>query len=591
MPGRSWTSRRRKFTTASSGESRRSRRLFAPAARGTSTGISGSCLEPSSWHYCCSERVKDDRRETAWARAPRDDPARAARAARHRHDPEAQGPAPVPAGCRDPSAVPRPRQAPPQGHGASGHGLGLLPVDSGARPSSHDRRGGARSGRAGGAPCLSVGRRVDASRAARARPLSRGGRCARRRRRIRRHGGLTGDDSRTARRTGVDDGRILDRGSRRDDRARHPRSAPRDVLDPRLARSGPPRLCCYARAATRRDRPYSRGQPRHSPRANDAARRHAARALRAGARLHGACIAHATDRDARLRGSPLLPSRTGGRRERHRPPARSWRVRREGPCARDLSRARRVVLRQASVLPASAVPCHRLRVRPCGARAEDTMSAAETVHTIIDDLGALLLFTMILIVIASQISRAIYAVAAQSLFIAIAGGVLAMFTGNVDLWVIAGVTLAVKAIMLPWVLHWVVRRMNVRREVEPVIPDAATIVLAVAVVVMSFDLSTSLGTVRQAITGNALPVGIALTVLGVLVMATRKTALTQMVGLFASENGIFFTAMAVTQGMPLIIEIGVTLDVILAALVMTILVLRVRSTVDADIADLDRLRG
>jgi len=217
--------------------------------------------------------------------------------------------------------------------------------------------------------------------------------------------------------------------------------------------------------------------------------------------------------------------------------------------------------------------------------------SAETVHTIIDDLGALLLFSMILIVMASQISRAIYAVAAQSFFIATAGAVLAASTGNVDLWVIAGVTLAVKAIMLPWVLHWVVRRMNVRREVEPVIPDAATIVLAVAVVVMSFDLSTSLGTVRQAITGNALPVGIALTVLGVLVMATRKTALTQMVGLFASENGIFFTAMAVTQGMPLIIEIGVSLDVILAALVMTILVLRVRSTVDADIADLDRLRG
>src|SRR4030065_8488 len=92
-------------------------------------------------------------------------------------------------------------------------------------------------------------------------------------------------------------------------------------------------------------------------------------------------------------------------------------------------------------------------------------------------------------------------------------------------------------------------------------------------------------TARQAITGNALPVGIALTLTGVLVMATRKTALHQMVGLFASENGIFFTAMAVTQGIPLIIEIGVILDVILAALVMTILVLRVRSTGDADIAD------
>jgi hydrogenase-4 component E len=215
----------------------------------------------------------------------------------------------------------------------------------------------------------------------------------------------------------------------------------------------------------------------------------------------------------------------------------------------------------------------------------------ETVHTIIDNLGALLLFTMIVIVAATQVYRAIYAVAIQSLLIAVAGAVLAASTGNVDLWVIAGITIVVKAIVLPWVLHRVVQRMNVRREVEPVIPVAATLALTVAVVVLSFQLSVSLGAVGRAITGNALPVGIALTLLGVLVMATQKTALTQMVGLFASENGIFFTAMAVTQGMPLIIEIGVILDVILAALVMAILVLRVRSTVDADIADLDRLKG
>ena len=217
--------------------------------------------------------------------------------------------------------------------------------------------------------------------------------------------------------------------------------------------------------------------------------------------------------------------------------------------------------------------------------------SAETVHAIIDDLGALLLFTMVLIVAAGQIYRAIYSVAAQSFLIAVAGAVLATSTGNVDLWVIAGITLVIKAIALPWVLHRVVQRMNVRREVEPVIPVAATLALAVAVVVMSFQLSASLGAVSQAITGNALPVGIALTLLGVLVMATQKTALSQMVGLFASENGIFFTAMAVTQGMPLIIEIGVILDVILAVLVMAIMVLRVRSTVDADIADLEELRG
>ena len=198
---------------------------------------------------------------------------------------------------------------------------------------------------------------------------------------------------------------------------------------------------------------------------------------------------------------------------------------------------------------------------------------------------------MILIVAAGQIYRAIYAVAAQSFLIAVAAAVLAAATGHRDLWVIAGITLAVKATLLPWVLHRVVQRMNVRREVEPVIPIAGTLALAMVIVVVSFQLSASLGPVRQAITGNALPVGIALTLTGVLVMATRKTALTQMVGLFASENGVFFTAMSVTEGMPLIIEIGVILDVILAALVMAIMVLHVRSTIDADIADLDRLKG
>jgi hydrogenase-4 membrane subunit HyfE len=148
-----------------------------------------------------------------------------------------------------------------------------------------------------------------------------------------------------------------------------------------------------------------------------------------------------------------------------------------------------------------------------------------------------------------------------------------------------------KAILLPWLLIWVVKRINIPRDIEPVIPINVTLAFAAGIVVLAFHLSASLGGVRQAITGNALPVGIGLILLGVLVMASRRKALVQMVGLFASENGIFFTAMAISQGMPLIIEIGVILDVVLGALVMGILVLRVRSSVDTDIADLEDLKG
>lgn len=210
---------------------------------------------------------------------------------------------------------------------------------------------------------------------------------------------------------------------------------------------------------------------------------------------------------------------------------------------------------------------------------------------IIDVLGALLLFAMLLILASGQLLRAIYAVAMQSMFLGIAGAVLGAATGNVDLWVIAGITILVKAILLPWLLIWVVRRVQIAREIDPVIPINITLALAAGIVVLAFHLSASLGPVRQAITGNALPVGIALILLGVLVMASRRKALVQMVGLFASENGIFFTAMAISQGMPLIIEIGIILDVVLGALVMGILVLRVRSSVDTDIADLENLKG
>jgi len=217
--------------------------------------------------------------------------------------------------------------------------------------------------------------------------------------------------------------------------------------------------------------------------------------------------------------------------------------------------------------------------------------SVELATRLIDVLGGLLLFTMLLILAAGQVFRAISAVAAQAVFLGIAGAVLAAATGNVDLWIIAGITIVAKAILLPWLLVRVVKRVQISREIEPVIPVHLTLAIAAGIVVLAFHLNASLGPVRQAITGNALPVGVTLILIGVLVMASRRKALVQMVGLFASENGIFFTAMAVSQGMPLIIEIGVILDVVLGALVMGILVLRVRSSVDADIADLESLRG
>jgi hydrogenase-4 component E len=133
--------------------------------------------------------------------------------------------------------------------------------------------------------------------------------------------------------------------------------------------------------------------------------------------------------------------------------------------------------------------------------------------------------------------------------------------------------------------------MRIHRRIEAIIPVTVTLAIAAAIVMLTFYLASSLGSVRQVITGNALAIGISLMLIGILVMMSRRKALMQMVGLFASENGIFFTAMAVSQGMPLIIEIGITLDVILGALVMGVIMLRVKSSIGSDIADLNQLKG
>jgi hydrogenase-4 component E len=210
---------------------------------------------------------------------------------------------------------------------------------------------------------------------------------------------------------------------------------------------------------------------------------------------------------------------------------------------------------------------------------------------LIEIIGALLLITMIIILETRNLHHAIYTMSVHSFLIALAGAVLGAATHNNDLWVIAILTLAVKVIALPWLLLKVIHRMRIHRKIEVLIPVTVTLGIAAAIVMLTFYLSSSLGSVKQVITGNALPIGISLMLIGILVMMSRRKALMQMVGLFASENGIFFTAMAVSQGMPLIIEIGVTLDVILGALVMGLIMLRVKANIGSDIADLNELKG
>jgi hydrogenase-4 component E len=91
---------------------------------------------------------------------------------------------------------------------------------------------------------------------------------------------------------------------------------------------------------------------------------------------------------------------------------------------------------------------------------------------------------------------------------------------------------------------------------------------------------------------NTLPVAIALFLIGFFMMINRRKALTQVLALLTLENGLFLAAISLTYGMPLIVEVGIFFDVLVAAMILAILVYRIRETFDSmDVSRLSRLRG
>ena len=100
------------------------------------------------------------------------------------------------------------------------------------------------------------------------------------------------------------------------------------------------------------------------------------------------------------------------------------------------------------------------------------------------------------------------------------------------------------------------------------------------------------GTVAASLGHNVLAVAITLFLIGFFMMVNRRKALTQVLALLSLENGLFLAAISLTYGMPLIVELGVLFDVLVAVMVLGILVYRIRETFESmDVSRLRRLRG
>ena len=185
----------------------------------------------------------------------------------------------------------------------------------------------------------------------------------------------------------------------------------------------------------------------------------------------------------------------------------------------------------------------------------------------------------------------------QSFLLAAVTGTIAAFNMAPHLFIAAILTLLVKAILVPVLLEQIVNRTGIRQEIEPVLNAPLSVVICGGLTLVGYIVAESFYRPEQT-TGaaslghNTLGVAVALFLIGFFTMINRRKALTQVLALLSLENGLFLATISLTYGMPLIVELGIFFDVLVAVLVLGILVYRIGESFESmDVSKLRRLKG
>ncbi len=208
-----------------------------------------------------------------------------------------------------------------------------------------------------------------------------------------------------------------------------------------------------------------------------------------------------------------------------------------------------------------------------------------------NSLAALLLLISFAMLAQRRIVTLVNLLALQGGLLCAATLLLAWRTGENHLYLSAALTLALKVVFLPWLLHRLIRRLDVYWDTEPMLNVAGTMLVGLLVVVFAFGLAQPISAIASTATRSAIGIAVAVVLLAFLTMITRRKATSQVVGFLSMENGLFFGAMSATYGMPMIVELGVALDVLVAMLVLGVFFFQIREQFDSlDLHHLESLR-
>ncbi len=201
-----------------------------------------------------------------------------------------------------------------------------------------------------------------------------------------------------------------------------------------------------------------------------------------------------------------------------------------------------------------------------------------------------LLFSLILLWRRSLHSY-IAAFACQSAALALVTSLVAWYSGDTPLYFVAALLLLVKGVAIPRLLKTMERRFGGQRETQPYVNAAASVLVAALLVMVAYVVMRPLVAISDLPTRGAMPLAMALVFVGLFVVVSRKKALTQIIGFLMLENGIALLAVLGTYGVPLIVELGVFLDLLMGFLVMQVFVYRIHETFESiDVEQLSRLK-
>ena len=156
----------------------------------------------------------------------------------------------------------------------------------------------------------------------------------------------------------------------------------------------------------------------------------------------------------------------------------------------------------------------------------------------------------------------------------------------------AGLTLILKVILLPWILHRLIRRLSIKWDVETMINIPTTMLIGIVLVIIAFNVAAPISQLSGTILRATIGIALACVLLAFLMMITRSKAVPQVIAFLSMENALFFAATSASYGMPMVVELGVALDVMVGMVVLGVFFFQIREQFDSlDIRQMEKMKG